>query len=509
MQTKQIRTEKPEDGGGNTVFKFIPIDEVMVKQQNSNVLKLATKAPSLTNTESSEVQIETATRSTEVNTQASQTQANTENASTSTQETTIVTNTPLATTTDNIIVSQTTEATPSTLTTTQAPTTTQVPTATLAATTQSQTTTQAPTTTTVASTTTTLAPTTLVQTTTTPAPTMTEATTTQLPTTVTKPTTISQSPLTTIQTAKQNAQNSRDPKYLSVESFNNMLTGAGSSTTTKIIPTTHQNDPTALLQALLSATGNTNSGLSLPNPSGNNINLNRVSTTTSRSLEEDIRQFEEDTKLLKALLAATGQNPANLNIPSLDVLSTTELPTTQAQTTTTRPTTTTVMSTSTQASTTLSLQDDLNQFQEDAKLLQALLQATGQNTGNINLPDISKVTSNIRIASNPLTTQIVSKPTTPRDSRPLQTTTNGPVFRTFASRTVSTTPAEVSTTEEVKISTTFTPFIQRSTTSRDVETGTISGRQVPSRFSVTTEMPSSSTFSVEEDLVFLNNLVIY
>lgn len=222
--------------------------------------------------------------------------------------------------------------------------------------------------------------------------------------------------------------------------------------------------------------------------------------------------------LVQALLLATGQNPANLNIPSLDSLTTTRTIATNTQTiptTTFRPTTTTVRSTTPTTSptttvrpttTTQSIEDDLRQFQEDTKLLQALLQATGQNPQNLNIPIVSGVTSNVRIASNPQTTSLGSNPTTPLNIRPVYTTTNGPVFKTFAPRTI--VPTLQPTTENVKISTTFQPFNQRrqpTTTVRGAP-ATLSGRRAPG-FTSTTEMPSTSTFSVEEDLAFLNNLV--
>lgn len=35
------------------------------------------------------------------------------------------------------------------------------------------------------------------------------------------------------------------------------------------------------------------------------------------SIEDDIKQFEQDTKLLQALLKATGQDPSKLNLPTL------------------------------------------------------------------------------------------------------------------------------------------------------------------------------------------------
>lgn len=42
-----------------------------------------------------------------------------------------------------------------------------------------------------------------------------------------------------------------------------------------------------------------------------------TTTISSKSIEDDIRQFQEDTKLLQALLKATGQDPSKLNLPTL------------------------------------------------------------------------------------------------------------------------------------------------------------------------------------------------
>lgn len=42
-----------------------------------------------------------------------------------------------------------------------------------------------------------------------------------------------------------------------------------------------------------------------------------TTTVNAKSIEDDIRQFQEDTKLLQALLAATGQDPSKLNLPTL------------------------------------------------------------------------------------------------------------------------------------------------------------------------------------------------
>lgn len=42
-----------------------------------------------------------------------------------------------------------------------------------------------------------------------------------------------------------------------------------------------------------------------------------TTTVTGPSIDDDIRQFQEDTKLLQALLKATGQDPSKLNLPTL------------------------------------------------------------------------------------------------------------------------------------------------------------------------------------------------
>lgn len=569
LQTQQIRTEKPGEGDGGAVFKFIPIDEVMVQTQNSNVLKLAsTKTPQSTNSIQPEIQTMSTTTVTEMSTQTQQlqTQETTLNdATTITQgttsvgpETTVVssafTNAPVTSPTT------TTEAMtlPPTTTTTPVPTTTTTEQATTTTTTTSAptTTTTEPTTTPAATTTTTTVAPTI--TTTTAAPTTTtQAPTTQQATTTIQSTTLSleeelkryQEDVQLLQTLLQ--ATGRNPKNLNL-SPNALLLGditttlrptttttAPSTTTaptttrapsTTTAPTTTQtNDPVKLLQALFTSPNNPTT-LSIPNLGGNvRVTTGQQATTTSRSLEDDIKQFEEDTKLLQALLLATGQNPATLNIPSLDSLTTinvptitqtvtlptttarltttTTPPTTTTPTTTTRPTTTTQPTTTNRPITTQSIEDDLKQFQEDTKLLQALLQATGQNPSNLNIPLISGVTSNVRIASNPQTTSIGSNPTTPLNVRPVYTTTNEPVFKTFAPRTLTTTLQPVT---EVGISTTFQPFNrgrESITTTRSNPT-TLTGRRAPDfGFTSTTEMPSSSTFSVEEDLAFLNNLV--
>ncbi|OWR42843.1 dumpy isoform F [Danaus plexippus plexippus] len=414
-ETKQIRTEKPSDGSGNTVFKFIPIDQVTVSDEESNVLKLATSK--MPNSLISDIQISTTSSVTESSTQ---TQIST--------------------------VTQISNTNPSTLTTSN------------------------------------------------------------------------------LETASSN-QNEAE-----------------------------------LLQSLLREIGrspkNLNSfGISNQQiqsfSQANNVMAKKIETTTLRSIEDDIRQFEEDTKLLKALLQATGRNPAELNLPSLDNIrqivggttttlvpttdrittttqtitttqstttrqptttmqpTTTTLSTTTTQPTTARPTTTTIISTTNtiQPTTKNSLNEDIRKLQEDTQLLQALLQATRNN--NVKLPIISGVTSNVRVASNPFTTSIESNPTT-NNARPVYTTKPLPIITTLmpGTVTVSTLQPQQQSGEEFGISTTFRPFNERSTTTTraigDISTTSRSAKS--SQFMLTTEIPSTSTFSDAEDLAFLQNL---
>lgn len=469
-----------------------------------------------------------------------------------TQETTanVVTTTTQGTTSvapETTVVSSAFTNAPVTMAATTNPSTTLLPTTTtMEPTTTTTTTTLAPTTTTTEPSTTTTTTTPAPTTTTTVAP-ITQPPTTAQATTIVQSTTISieeelkryREDVQLLQTLLQ--ATGRNPKTLNVNP-NPLLLGdltttqiptttttaptttTAAPTTTTVASTTQTTDPLKLLQALFTNPNNPTT-LSIPNVGGNTRSTTgQQGTTTSRSIEDDIKQFEEDTKLLQALLQATGQNPASLNIPSLDSLTTNRVPTTtqtstlptttiapttaRPTTTTARPTTTTARPTTTdRPSTTQTIEDDLKQFQEDTKLLQALLQATGQNPNTLNIPVISGVTSNVRIASNPQTTSIGSNPTTPLNVRPVFTTTNGPLFKTFAPRTLTTTLQPVT---DVGISTTFTPFNRgrQPTTTIGSTPTTLTGRRAPfTGFTSTTDMPSSSTFSVEEDLAFLNNLV--
>lgn len=489
-------------------------------------MKLATKAPTTISTDSAEVQTVTATTVTEVNTQTPQIQTrfndpgNFKISSDIASLLNVETATFFPSYTATVIDTTTTEAT--TTTTTPVPITTLAPTTTTTTLSPPTTTTEVTTTTTIPVTSiTTLAPTT----TTIPAPLI----TTTIPITTVSPTTTMLPKVT--MAVEDETQYQRDAQILqqllqgTVRDSKNLNLFAELTTTTlpvtKAPITTQKLDEAKLLQALLSATGQ-NSKI-LTNLGENLTIAQKLQTTTTRSIEDEIRQFEEDTKLLKALLQATGQNPSNFNIPTLNIKPTTNIPTaiptttsrTPRPTTTTTTTSTTLKPTTTTKPTTTNIDEDIKKLQEDAKLLQALLQATGQNSDHLNIPIITGVTSNVRIASNPLTTKILSNPTTPINVRPVynsRTTMVPPPLFTFAPRNIFDT-LQTSTTEDGGISTTVLPFIQRrrvpTTTSRSIEsTPSLSGRRAPTTsFTTTTETPSTSTFSVEEDLAFLKNLV--
>ncbi|XP_053599787.1 mucin-2-like isoform X14 [Plodia interpunctella] len=483
--TKQIRTEKPSDGTGSAVFKFIPIDEVTLAPQNSNVLKLATK------TVTTDISMNTASTVTETNTQTPQVQ--TSKAEDATTSISITMGTPIIT---EVTESSTSATTITTTTFAPAITTTEAPTSVFASTTR------VPTTSTTES-----APITLT----------TEAAT-NMPTTVSStfpPTTI---PISTItaeekkryqedtQFLQQLLLGTTDPKNFNIQSNSNLftdLTTTALPSTTVVSLSARQIEEAKLLQALLSAGQNP-----IVTNTQRNVKGTVSKTTTSRSIDADLKQLEEDTKFLKALLQATGQNPANFNLPTFDIKTTTRaaVPSTTTTTTTTRPTTTTTVPTTTLGTTT-SIDADIKKLKEDTKLLQALLQAVGQNPiNNPSPPIITGVTSNVRIASNPLTTSLGSNPTTPINVRPVytsQSTTQAPP-QTLVPRTVLNT-LQPTTTEAVRISTTINP--RRPTTTRSVRPTTVSARKAQvSGGASTTEMPSTSTFSVEEDLVFLKNL---
>ncbi|CAK1551565.1 unnamed protein product [Leptosia nina] len=478
-ETKQIRTEKPNDGSGNTVFKFIPIEDVTVpSSQETNVLKLASpKTLKPTTFDSLQTTIASTT---EVNTQTPQIQTNTEPSVEITSTTQTLAATPFKISTDAqnnesvtpefnepifttdtktaMIENAITEKIPSsTEPSTVMPTTDSITTnndvkfsADLYTTTEVVTDFTLP------------------------------STTYRMPTATSIPTASATNSIYQTQTNTPLTQTERNAKNLA--GFNNAQ-----------VLQNQQEENAKLLQALLLATGqNTNSA----KPSNSR---SKSQTTTSRSIEDDIRQFEEDTKLLKALLQATGRDPASLNIPSLnDIKSaiTTAKPveptTTFSTTTTEQPTTQTSTTQTIFTKPTQSVNDEIQRLQEDTKLLQALLQATSnKNIGN--MPIISGLTSNVRIASNPLTTSMETKSTTAFNVRPVYTTTRAPSTTTVRSQIITVSTLQP-TTEDIGISTTFRPVnVKAPTTTKN-------------RPTVTTEIPSSSTYSDEEDLLFLQNL---
>ncbi|XP_038213121.1 mucin-17-like isoform X10 [Zerene cesonia] len=478
--TKQIRTEKPDDANGNTVFKFIPIEDVTVAStQESNVLKLASpKIPKLTTVNN--LQTTTILSTTEINTQTPQLQMNTEsnNEITTTVQTSV--GTPFELSTETVR-----DEPPTPVFMDEPLVTTETQVTTLAETTLvSSVTSDAPATAELSN----FNPT--------PSSILSDGSTTETTTVTTEtsymPTTL---PISTF----------RVPTATSVASATNIVyqmqternpKNIGGFENAKILEN-QQQENAKLLQALLLAMGQK------PASKVNSNAITKVQTTTVRSIEEDIRQFEEDTKLLKALLQATGRDPTSLNIPSLgdvkSILTTTPaIATTTFKTSTTPITTTQSVPPTTQASivksTTSSINNDIKQLQEDTKLLQALLQATSNRNVDNNKPIISGITSNVRIASNPLTTSMGSNPTTSFNVRPVYTTTRAPFTSTVKSQIVTVSTFQP-TTEDIGISTTFQPINKiMSTTTPN------------SRITITTEIPSSSTYSDEEDLLFLQNL---
>ncbi|XP_063530107.1 mucin-2-like isoform X3 [Cydia strobilella] len=498
-ETKQIRTEKPGE------IKFISIDEVTTTTSpNTNVLKLASsKSPATTITSQMETSTESSTQTPQIPTQVQNDDRTTTGQVAAGTITDAVSE---STTVQSVLTTSTTEASTTPIASTEPVTTT----------------TMAPVTTTTETTTTTAK---AIETTTEVRTTLrTTLRTTTVPPTTSAPTTAAETILPSTATSAPTEGVTKDdlkryqedaalleailsgaerlPKKLNFNTLDQNTGTSSFNTQTKLASATKQSDDDKFLQQLLSVAGKNPHTLTVPNIGGN-IKVNGVQTTTARSIEDDIRQFEEDTKLLKALLAATGQDPAKFNIPTLDIKTTTLVPTTET-TTTSKPTESTRAQT-----TTPSIDADITRFQEDAKLLQALLQATGQNNGNFKIPDITGVTSNVRIASNPLTTSLGSNPTTPINVRPIYTTlrtttlppTTVTVPTTFQPRATDSTTA--------RISTTFPPFRRRptATTVSTDPTTVATARRVPiPGFIVTTEIPTSSTFSVEEDLAFLNNL---
>ncbi|CAF4949443.1 unnamed protein product [Pieris macdunnoughi] len=468
-ETKQIRTEKPNDETGNTVFKFIPIEDVTVPStQETNVLKLATPKTTRVTT-AINTQTVTISGTTEVNTQTPQIQMNTESNTVATFTIEPFITTPSVTNSEKV-----NEEPPTPIYMNELELTTEAQNFKItelnndrATFTQEQTT---------VATTTSLPELQInndgVEFTTT------AATTYRVPTATSVPIGSATNTVFQTQTSPPPLLNDRNPKKIS--EFNTAQN--------------QQQENAKLLQALLMATSQSK------NSNNNLITKTKTMTTTGRSIEDDIRQFEEDTKLLKALLQATGRDPASLNLPSLDDIKaviTTLKPsvrTTTFQTTSNLPPSTVPITQPTTTETTSSsiVNDDVKRLQEDTKLLQALLQVTGKKNGG-DMPIISGLTSNVRIASNPLTTSMESKSTTSFNVRPVYTTTEITPTTTVRSQFITVSTLQP-TTEDIGISTTFRPVdvrIQSTTANRPT---------------VTTEIPSSSTYSDEEDLLFLKNL---
>ncbi|XP_045534090.1 cell wall protein DAN4-like isoform X13 [Papilio machaon] len=505
-ETKQIRTEKPNDGQGNTVFKFIPIDEITVPPQETNVLTLAsTKAPSKSNNEK-EVQIVTPISVMEINSPTPEIQTSLKNIDEPTTTVQPTVGTPnVITLADNNIQSTMITSTTNPITTVQPKiesTTSNLRTTTFNSIENSNTIT-----TTVKNVITTFEPTTeryipdlLTTLTTTSMPLV---TTTDIPSTTESVPVPNNSIFTTTEMTKTATDDIQGNNNINQENANLLQMLQSILSTNTKSSSSQEIDQMKLLQALLlSAKDNVKD------------KQKSLQTTTVRTIQDEIRQFEEDTKFLKALLQATGRDPAELNIPNLN-----DIKPTLAVTTTMKPITTTTQApaptTTSVIKSTTSIAEDLKKIKEDTQLLQALLQATGQTVDTLNLPVISGITSNVRIASNPRTTSIESNPTTPMNVRPIYTTiqsTEKTTTQTNVPQTISTLPTlqeqQSTVKEDIGISTTYRPVQRRITTTTTPPEiySTLSARRAPSLAQVTTEVPSTSTFSVEEDLAFLNNL---
>lgn len=98
-------------------------------------------------------------------------------------------------------------------------------------------------------------------------------------------------------------------------------------------------------------------------------------------------------------------------------------------TTTTTPKTTTTQATTTQATTQKairatslpggpSLDADIKQFQEDTKLLQALLKATGQDPSKFNIPTLPNITPTVSSHKDDFTLYSITSPSRHRDATP-------------------------------------------------------------------------------------------
>lgn len=101
---------------------------------------------------------------------------------------------------------------------------------------------------------------------------------------------------------------------LAVERSLNEIQGGVTSTTSRPSTTTR---PTTTRPT---TTAPTTTRPTTTRPTTTRPTTTRRPTTTPEippSLQADIKQFEEDTKLLQALLKATGQDPSKFDIPTL------------------------------------------------------------------------------------------------------------------------------------------------------------------------------------------------
>lgn len=119
-----------------------------------------------------------------------------------------------------------------------------------------------------------------------------------------------------------------------------------------------------------------------------------ISLAVDRSLTE-IQSGKPDSGVRNGKAIA---NSAPNIIPTTTTTTPPTTPPTTTQRTTTQPTTQRIFTT-TDATVGLSIEDDIKQFQEDTKLLQALIKATGQDPSKFNIPTLPNITPTVSSSS--------------------------------------------------------------------------------------------------------------
>ncbi|XP_047519555.1 uncharacterized protein LOC125059248 isoform X21 [Pieris napi] len=169
---------------------------------------------------------------------------------------------------------------------------------------------------------------------------------------------------------------------------------------------------------------------------------NLKSVLSTKSKNEDPETSLANRVIALAVEKSLNEIQVGKNVGTTKVMTTTTprlTTTTTRATTTPRPTTTTTKTTTTRATTTPrqnipSIEDDIKQFEEDTKLLQALLKATGQDPSKFNIPTLPTTTvsaqlpqgvnDDLKLLSNLLASPSpLNEPFDPLTQKPAQTQT--------------------------------------------------------------------------------------